>query len=134
MKIKDILFSVIVAICLVLFIKHFIVDIRMVSSDSMSPTLKKGELVVISKLAYDIFGFEYKQVLPNDIVTFHKYDELLVKRISYITHDEKLFVVGDNIENSNDSRSFGLISKDKVIGKAIIKFNIEDFSFTHIDK
>ena len=130
MKIKDILFSIIVAICLVLFIKHFIVDIRMVSSDSMSPTLKKGELVVISKLAYNIFGFDYKQHLPNDIVIFNKDNELLVKRISYISHEDSLFVVGDNIENSNDSRSFGLVSKDKVIGKAIMKFNISKLSIT----
>jgi signal peptidase I len=134
MKIKDILFSVIVAICLVLFIKHFIVDIRMVSSDSMSPTLKKGELVVISKLAYDIFGFEYKQELPNDIVTFHKDDELLVKRISYISLDDSLFVIGDNSEISEDSRTFGLISSNSVSGKIILKYNIEDFSFTDIDK
>ncbi|MFN3195136.1 MAG: signal peptidase I [Chlorobiota bacterium] len=132
MKIKDILFSIIVAICLVLFIKHFIVDIRMVSSDSMSPTLKKGELVIISKLAYDIFGFEYKQQLPNDIVTFNKNNELLVKRISYITHDDRIFVVGDNIENSNDSRSFGLISKEEIIGKAIIKVNISSIKLSFL--
>jgi signal peptidase I len=106
----------------------------MVSSDSMSPTLKKGELVVISKLAYDIFGFEYKQELPNDIVTFHKDDELLVKRISYISLDDSLFVIGDNSEISEDSRTFGLISSNSVSGKIILKYNIEDFSFTDIDK
>lgn len=133
MKTKDILFSIIVAICLVLFIKHFIVDIRLVSSDSMSPTLNKGELVIVSKLAYDIFGYDYKQQLPNDIIAFHRNNNLLVKRISYISVNDSLFVVGDNTTVSQDSRSFGLISKQSISGKVILKFNIEDFSFTYLD-
>jgi len=132
MKTKDILFSIIVAICLVLFIKHFIVDIRMVSSDSMSPTLNKGELVFVSKLAYDVFGYEYKQQLPNDIIAFNRNGELLVKRISYISTDDSLFVVGDNTAVSEDSRTFGLISQKSISGKVIIKFNISDLSFSFL--
>lgn len=132
MKTKDILFSIIVAICLVLFIKHFIVDIRMVSSDSMSPTLNKGELVFVSKLAYDVFGYEYKQQLPNDIIAFNRNGELLVKRISYISTDNSLFVIGDNTAVSEDSRTFGLISQKSISGKVIIKFNISDLSFSFL--
>lgn len=132
MKTKDILFSIIVAICLVLFIKHFIVDIRMVSSDSMSPTLKKGELVFVSKLAYDVFGYEYKQQLPNDIIAFNRNGDLLVKRISYISTNDSLFVVGDNTTVSEDSRTFGLISQQSISGKVIIKFNISELNFSFL--
>lgn len=132
MKTKDILFSIIVAICLVLFIKHFIVDIRMVSSDSMSPTLNKGELVFVSKLAYDIFGYEYKQQLPNDIIAFNRNGDLLVKRISYISIDDSVFVIGDNSTVSEDSRTFGLISQQSISGKVIIKFNISELNFSFL--
>jgi len=98
----------------------------------MSPTLNKGELVFVSKLAYDVFGYEYKQQLPNDIIAFNRNGELLVKRISYISTDDSLFVVGDNTAVSEDSRTFGLISQKSISGKVIIKFNISDLSFSFL--
>ncbi len=104
----------------------------MVSSDSMSPTLNKGELVFVSKLAYDIFGYEYKQQLPNDIIAFNRNGDLLVKRISYISIDDSVFVIGDNSTVSEDSRTFGLISQQSISGKVIIKFNISELNFSFL--
>ena len=40
---------------------------------------------------------------------------------NYIVAKNTLFVLGDNIENSIDSRIYGSISRDQVVGKAVYK-------------
>ncbi len=40
---------------------------------------------------------------------------------TYIVAKNTLFVLGDNIENSIDSRIYGSISRDQVVGKAVYK-------------
>jgi signal peptidase I len=36
--------------------------------------------------------------------------------------DGKLFVLGDNRLNSNDSRAFGMVSMDEVVGRAWLRY------------
>jgi len=40
---------------------------------------------------------------------------------TYIVAKNTVFVLGDNIENSIDSRIYGSISRDQVVGKAVYK-------------
>jgi signal peptidase I len=40
---------------------------------------------------------------------------------TYIVAKNTLFVLGDNIENSIDSRIYGSINRDQVVGKAVYK-------------
>ena len=42
----------------------------------------------------------------------------MLKRIDQITEDGKVFVKGDNVNNSTDSRSFGYINRSKLEGCA----------------
>ncbi|TNE33607.1 S26 family signal peptidase [bacterium] len=113
-----------------LFIKTFILDIKIVASESMEPTIKKGELVFVSKLAYNIFGIEYNSPKPKQIIAFNREGELLIKRISHINSYGELYVLGDNTNNSEDSRVFGYIKPKQVTGKIIFSFDFKNFSIS----
>jgi nickel-type superoxide dismutase maturation protease len=83
---------------------------------SMLPKIKDGQLVLVSEIPY---WFKKPQV--NDIVAFKEnHGQVLIKRISEIRNG-KYFVKGDNRGDSLDSRSFGVISRDKIIGKVKLK-------------
>lgn len=82
---------------------------------SMEPTFKLGDYVLVNKLAY-MFG---KPSKGNVIVFNHPKEKnrFLIKRISLVTKSDELYVVGDNKDFSQDSRHFGPIKKDLIIGK-----------------
>lgn len=91
-----------------------------VTGTSMQPLLQPGEEILINPYAY-------KEALPqiNDLVVAthpDREDLEIVKRISYITEDGNLFLLGDNSNHSTDSRSFGTISLDKIVGKVSCRF------------
>lgn len=130
---KDILFTIFVAVCLILFLKLFVLDFRVVASESMEPTFIKGDIVVISKLGYEIFGIDYKDPKIDDIIAFTLEDELLIKRVTKISINDELFVTGDNTDKSYDSRDFGYITRSTIEGRAIIKLNFTEFSFSFLD-
>ena len=83
-----------------------------VEGDSMFPILKEGDLVLINP---------YAELQIGDIVLAQhpfKQSVKIIKRITEILNDEKYFLVGDNLSESSDSRSFGAISAKDILGKA----------------
>lgn len=95
-----------------------------VSGDSMYPTMEDGDFVLCS-VVKDADSLEI-----GDIVVFKKDDKLLIKRIlltegmtykqedtSVFVGNNEFFVVGDNTDNSRDSREFGPISAEDVVYK-----------------
>jgi len=85
---------------------------------SMEPTLKSGDYVFVNKLAY-VFGDPSK----GDVVVLRHPEEkgkFLIKRVSLVTNSDKYYVLGDNKNFSRDSRHFGPIKKDSIIGKVWI--------------
>ena len=84
---------------------------------SMEPTLKSGDYIIASKLAY-VFGRPSK----GDVIVFKDPKEksrFLVKRISKVINN-KYFVAGDNKKYSQDSRHFGAIDRNLIVGKLFI--------------
>jgi nickel-type superoxide dismutase maturation protease len=81
---------------------------------SMEPVLKDGQALIASSIPYF-----FKKPGIGEIVVL-QLEKCIIKRIAGIKKD-KIFVVGDNKKESTDSRNFGWIEKDKIIGKVIFK-------------
>lgn len=133
-----------------------------INTDSMNPTYKKGDKIIISKvskikngdvIAFDspeeegkilisrILASEYETVeirnkivyvndKKTDVISGETLDEKIIYPMKFCNRDNmppvkmernEFFVLGDNFDKSFDSRSFGKISRDAVIGKVIFK-------------
>jgi nickel-type superoxide dismutase maturation protease len=79
-----------------------------VSGLSMIPTLAPGERLLVRLDGPIVLG---------DIVVFERPNQFDIKRILRIEADG-VFVQGDNDQVSTDSRTYGLIPHDNVIGVA----------------
>ena len=91
-----------------------------VTGISMQPLLQPGEEILLDPKAY-----EKKVPQINDlVVAIHpeKPGLEIVKRVSHISKEGKVFLLGDNLAYSSDSRNFGLIPLQSIIGKVTSKF------------
>lgn len=81
----------------------------------MEPEIKTGGTVLATNLFY-----WFKNPKIGDIVAFRNAGKILIKRITKVSNG-KYFLAGDNQKDSLDSREFGLISRQKILGKVIYK-------------
>ena len=88
-----------------------------VNGDSMLPCLKNGDEVLVKHVI--------KPQVSDVILARHPYKKsvTILKRISEITKDGKYFVIGDNPNDSTDSRTFGTIPLDDILGKVEKRIN-----------
>lgn len=77
----------------------------------MAPTFVHG------KLAVAVYPFRLR---PGHVVIFRHHSREKIKRITHI-EKKRVFVVGDNDAASTDSREFGWISRDQILGKVICR-------------
>ena len=78
----------------------------------MSPTLQDGDEVYFE-------ANPSRKIRINDIVLVkHPYikNRNLVKRIKNICSDGSVFIQGDNSLCSTDSKSFGTVNKNRILG------------------
>lgn len=152
--VKEVL-SYALIIALVLLFKHYIISPIRVDGDSMNPTLKNGDIMLLNEIGYKRNGVD-----RFDIVVIDTEDDVIIKRviglpgdrIKYednklyvndkeveepfehdVTHNFELkellgtdnvpineyFVLGDNRNNSKDSRIIGFIKDYQIRGKVI---------------
>ncbi len=81
---------------------------------SMNPTLKDGEIVLVDR--------EAEKIEVGDIVVAkHPVEQTseIVKRVEKINERGHYFLVGDNPEDSTDSRTFGAVSREYIKGKVV---------------
>ncbi|MBU5537194.1 MAG: nickel-type superoxide dismutase maturation protease [Candidatus Aenigmarchaeota archaeon] len=84
----------------------------------MEPNFKAGDYILVNKLAYI-----FKNPSKGDVVVLRHPKEkgkFLIKRISLVTNSDEYYVVGDNKNFSQDSRHFGPVKKDLIIGKVLL--------------
>ncbi len=79
----------------------------------MLPTLKPGQDILSFNWAY--IG---RKPSPGEIIVLNFQGKDLVKRVVKVENDQ-VFVEGDNKEGSTDSRDFGAIDLDQIVGKVI---------------
>ncbi len=155
------------AILLAYFFVNFCIQRIGVVGDSMSPTLKAGDSIIVNKAIYRITEpkrfdvIVYKQKgeehnyysvrrivgLPGETIQIkdgriYIDDKVLEETINvenivnpglaknpYLLEDNEYFVLGDNRNDSVDSRfaSIGTIVKDEIVGKAWIR--LKPFNF-----
>jgi len=78
-----------------------------------------GEYVEYKDNYVFINGVKYKEKFIDENI---KTEDFSIKDIGYdVIPNDMYLVLGDNRENSLDSRSYGLVSKNQVIGKAWIR-------------
>lgn len=139
-----------------------------VMSISMEPNLHEGNLVIVNKVAYRLFGepqrgdvivfenpinaqddpyikrviglpgdsirIENGQVFVNDSVLSEPYLSVTtIRGGEFQVPEQSLFVMGDNRNNSSDSRQWGMVPYEKIIGRAeVIYWPPENWQVLHI--
>ena len=87
-----------------------------IQGSSMLPCLVHGETVLINPTP--------RKLKENEIIVFHHplQEMILVKRIYKVHSDGRFEVRGDDPPESTDSRHFGLVDPNFVIGKVVSRF------------
>ena len=101
-----------------------------IPSESMMPTLQTGDIAVIDSWAYQVQPPQINDIL---IVKRSANSMVLVKRLTKIRtrkNQTELFIEGDNQNRSVDSRRFGWVDDDYLIGKVVFVW----FSFWDIGR
>ncbi|MDR0602327.1 MAG: S26 family signal peptidase [Treponema sp.] len=114
------------ALALGVFLKFFVFDLMIAEGKSMEPSVKPGTVLVVSRLVYGFrfpwmkkYLFRWSLPKPGDIVVFYAPDDgIAVKRCREIV-EECFMALGDNGPMSFDSRSYGPVPVDHIIGKAL---------------
>jgi len=88
-----------------------------VQGDSMRPALEPGDRLLVLRLLRPRPGDVVAVVDPRDG------ERVMVKRVAAVDPDDgRVTVLGDNPAASTDSRMFGPVRSDHVLGRAVYRY------------
>ena len=86
-----------------------------VTGDSMHPTLQAGDEVLV-----DLHAYQKAAPQPDELIVLldpRDQAQKMVKRVQFVDENGRFYVSGDNPAASSDSRTFGTISTDLILGR-----------------
>ena len=90
-----------------------------IEDESMRPTLEPGDYVLVNRWAYRV-----RPPRRGDLVVVRDpelSDRFLVKRVSETQASTQIPLEGDNAAVSRDSRAFGAVPLDRIVGKVWLR-------------
>jgi signal peptidase I len=121
---------VLAAAALGLVLRLFVFDIVRVEGRSMEPALAPGDMLLVNRAAYGIRnplaeGYLFRWAAPrvDEILVYRDpWDgNFKIKRCAAVS-DLGIYVQGDNLPESLDSRLQGSIPVERIAGKVLISF------------
>jgi len=119
--------AILLAFLAALFIKFFVLDFMVAEGYSMTPVIMPGTILIVCRIAYGIRLPGASGLLVNwrnpgigDVVVFYTpTGEIAVKRFAQILPGGMFYALGDNADQSYDSRNYGPVPKDNIIGRVL---------------
>lgn len=90
-----------------------------VADSSMEPTLHPGDYVIVNRWAY-----RRRAPRDGDLVVLRDpqdSERFLVKRVARVDPSGAVLVGGDNEALSRDSRAFGPVEREAIVGKVVLR-------------
>lgn len=108
--------------CLIILIGgllYYIFPLCIVSGNSMYPNLKEGDILIATRL------FNLKKGSVYIYSREQSPKRYIIKRLDEVLQEKYCYFLGDNPEESYDSRDYGYIKAERIIAKklAVIKRN-----------
>jgi signal peptidase I len=119
--------AVAAALSVACILKLFFFDFMTARGESMTPAIETGAVLVINRLAYGFRPPMHKKYLcrwalpekGNVVVFYTPEGDLAVKRCAEVLGDGRFVALGDNSLESYDSRSYGPVPLDNILGRVI---------------
>jgi signal peptidase I len=110
-----------------LVLKFFILDLMIAEGQSMVPAIKPGTILLVCKVFYGIklpgsssYLIQWGAPRNGDVVVFYTpLGEIAVKRCGENLADDSFYALGENSLQSYDSRNYGPVPNNNVIGKVL---------------
>ena len=101
-----------------------------VTGNSMFPTLKNGSFAIA-----DLYLHKFFTIQKGDLLLFKMDNKEVVKKIVGFPNEEieieskkiklnnnEIYIIGENLKESIDSREYGPVNKNQILGKVVISF------------
>ena len=119
--------AILMAFIAALVIKLFILDVMIAEGHSMTPAIKPGTILLVCKVFYGLrvpvsgtYLLQWGVPSKGDVVVFYTpLGELAVKRCGENLAGRMFNALGDNGPQSYDSRNYGPVPNDNIIGRVL---------------
>jgi signal peptidase I len=110
-----------------LLMKFLLFDFMITDGQSMLPAIKPGAVLVVARTAYGFrlpgsgnYLLRWSKPKAGDVVVFFTpRGDTAVKRCGALIGDDTFFALGDNGRESYDSRFYGPVPVNHIIGKVL---------------